>query len=64
MKCFVDNCMQTKDEESAYRLLCQMMFVYSYRDVYSRDLSVLQVQCVTQLTFCIGYYIFSSQGFS
>jgi hypothetical protein len=24
--------------------LCQMMFVYSYRDVYSRDLSVLQIR--------------------
>ena len=35
--------LQTKDEESAYQLLCQMMFIYSYRDVYSRDLSVLQV---------------------
>ncbi|CAI7991867.1 TBC1 domain family member 1 [Geodia barretti] len=34
----------TKDEESAYELLCQMMFVYSYRDVYSRDLSVLQIR--------------------
>ena len=40
---------QTKDEESAFKLLCQFMHIYSYRDVYSPDLSVLQV-CNHSLT--------------
>jgi TBC1 domain-containing protein 4 len=36
--------MHTKDEESAYKLLCHLMHVYGYRDVYSPDLSVLQLR--------------------
>ena len=38
---------QTKDDEAAYKLLCQLMHVYGYRDVYSPDLSVLQVGLLT-----------------
>lgn len=36
--------MHTKDEESAFQMLCDFMILYNYRTLYSSDLSMLQVR--------------------
>lgn len=45
--------LQSKDDESAYMLLHQLMQLYNYRQVFSPDLSTLQVKVTYVKVKCL-----------